>query len=88
MVERSTEFVCIKALLGWDDASTDSAERLVTNAGSLGLIIGPKKTIEFFGIDRFSGETIQIRVTGPWSYGTINVLARHLEMVDILRGDH
>lgn len=85
-MSRSTEFICIKALLGWDDASTDSTERLVTNNGTLGLVIGPNKMIEFFGIDRFTGGTIQIRLTGPWSYGTVNVLARHLEMVDILRG--
>lgn len=83
----SGNFVALKALLGWDDASTDSTERLVTRAGRLGLIIGPNGMVEFFGIDRWSGEVIQIRVTGPWSFGTLNVLARHLEMIDVLRGD-
>lgn len=86
-MERSANFVCLKALLGWDDASTESTERLVTRGGNLGLIIGPNNVIEFFGVDRWSGEVIQLRLSGPWSFGTVNVLARHLEMVDTLRGD-
>ena len=84
----SANYVALKALLGWDDASTESVERLVTRAGQLGVIIGPDNMIEFFSIDRWSGEVIRIRVTGAWSLGTVTVLARHLEMVDTLRGDN
>lgn len=80
---KSANFIALKALLGWDDASTDDIERLVTLNGDLGLTIQDGQ-VEFFSVDHWSGGVIRTRVSGAWSLGTIDVLAQHLVMVHAL----
>lgn len=76
-------FGTLKVLLGWDDASTDEDERLITCAGELGLVVDAG-VIEFLSRDRWSGEVIRTRITGPWSFGTIHAMAMHLEMIHMM----
>lgn len=87
MGTRATNYVALRALMtdhGWSDASNATEDRLTAHGGRLVLIVNRDGSLDIKCLDFHTGDTVTIRISGHWSFGTVRNLIMHLMMVDSL----